>query len=90
MANYQTASTPVAAEDPGRTLGIIGLILSIVASVAGLIVSVIARNRSRAAGFDNTIAKAGIIVGIITTVLVVVYFVVVLAVFGSALVQPGS
>ena len=61
--------------DPGRTMGIVGLILGIVgffvfflAPIAGIIVSVIARNKSKAAGFKNGIAKAGLIVSIIALV----------------------
>jgi hypothetical protein len=90
MANYQAPPTPTAAEDPGRTLGIVGLVLSIVANVIGLIVSVIARNKSRAAGFDNGFAKAGIIVGIITTILAVLYLVFVVLIFGAALSHQGT
>lgn len=55
-------------EDPGRTLGIVGLVLAIVASVVGLIISIVAFRKSKKAGFSNGLAKAGIIVGIITTV----------------------
>ena len=56
-------------QDPGRTLGIVGLILAIVGSFVGLIISIIAFNQSKKAGFNNGLAKAGIIVGIITTLL---------------------
>ncbi|QDP94853.1 hypothetical protein FOE78_02010 [Microlunatus elymi] len=56
-------------EDPGRTLGIVGLVLSIVASWIGLIISVVAFRKSKNAGFRNGLAKAGIIVGCITTAL---------------------
>ncbi|MET0692496.1 MAG: hypothetical protein ABWY56_01120 [Propionibacteriaceae bacterium] len=56
------------AEDPGRTLGIVGLVLAIVASFIGLIISIVAFRKSKRAGFNNGLAKAGIIVGIITTI----------------------
>lgn len=52
-------------EDPGRTLGIVGLVLAILFPIAGLVVSLIARSRSRAAGFTNGLAKAGVIVSIV-------------------------
>ena len=71
MANYQAAPAPTA-EDPGKTLGIVGLVLAIVAPVIGIIVSAIARSQSKKAGFENQLAKIGIIVGIVLTVLGVV------------------
>lgn len=62
-------------EDPGKTLGIIGLILAFLFGIAGLVISIIARSKSKAAGYSNGLAVAGIIVSIInmivTTVLVV-------------------
>ena len=49
------------------SLGIVGLVLAIVCNLVGLIVSIIAYNRSKAAGFKNNIALAGIIVGAVLT-----------------------
>jgi len=63
---------PVTGEDPGRTLGIVGLVLAIIANWIGLVVSIVAFRKSKSAGFNNGIAKAGIIVGCITTALVLV------------------
>ena len=51
------------AQDPGRTMGIVGLVLAIFCSLIGMVVSIIAFNKSKAAGFKNNIALAGIIVG---------------------------
>ncbi|WP_145978679.1 hypothetical protein [Granulicoccus phenolivorans] len=50
-------------EDPGKTMGLVGLILAIVIPLVGLIVSIIARGKSKAAGFKNTLATVGIIIG---------------------------
>ncbi|GAB3160649.1 hypothetical protein GCM10027059_09090 [Myceligenerans halotolerans] len=78
------------AEDPGKTLGIVGLVLAFVFTLAGLIVSIIARNKSKAAGFDNAFAKWGIILSIVFMVLGVIFAIIaiVLAVnAGSAAVQ---
>ncbi len=64
----QPAGPP--AQDPGRTLGIVGLILSIVCGgLIGLIVSLIAFNMSKKAGYKNNIALAGIIVGAVVLVI---------------------
>lgn len=78
------------AEDPGKTLGIIGLVLCFVVSLAGLIVSIIAKKKSEAAGFtNNTPAKVGVILGWIFTILGAVVFVIYIIAF-IALMNSGS
>lgn len=54
-----------AQQDPGRTLGIVGLILAFFVPLVGLIVSIIARVKSKGAGFKNGLATAGIVVSIV-------------------------
>ena len=82
MANYEATPSPTAADFPGKTLGIVGLILAIVAPVVGIIVSAVALSQSKNAGFENKLAKIGLIVGIVLTVLyIVAYF----AIFATAL-----
>lgn len=56
------------AEDPGKTLGIVGLVLAFVFALAGLIVSLMARSKSKAAGFKNSFATAGIVISSIALV----------------------
>jgi hypothetical protein len=76
MAQYQATSTaPAPADYPGKTLGIVGLVLAIVAPVVGIIVSAIALSQSKNAGYPNKLAKIGLIVGIVLTVLIVVLYV---------------
>ena len=60
------------AEDPGKTLGLIGLILAFLVSLVGLIISVVAYRKSKAAGHKNTMALVGIIVGAVITLVYVV------------------
>lgn len=67
MSNLQTP-TP-GTDYPGKTLGIVGLVLAIVFNLVGLIISIIANQQSKAAGYKNTPAKIGIIVGAILLVL---------------------
>jgi hypothetical protein len=55
-------------ENPGKTLGIVGLILAFFVNIAGLIVSIIALNKSKKAGYTNGLALAGIIVSIVSIV----------------------
>ncbi|MEK8227797.1 DUF4190 domain-containing protein [Oerskovia sp. M15] len=76
------------ATDPGKTLGIVGLVLSILGctSLIGLILSIVAFVKSRKAGFKNGIALAGIIVGAILVVASIVGGII-FAVAGGALVN---
>jgi hypothetical protein len=64
MAEYQ--ATPQPAADPGSTLGIVGLILAIIpcTTTIGLVLSIVAFIMSRRAGFQNSKALAGIIIGV--------------------------
>lgn len=55
---------PASNEDPGHTMGIIGLVLVFFMPLAGLIVSIIARSKSKKAGHNNTLATVGIIVNL--------------------------
>ena len=82
MANYEATSptpAPTAADFPGKTLGIVGLVLAIVAPLVGIIVSAVALSQSKKAGFENKLAKIGLIVGIVLTVVIIVLYVVVFA-----------
>ena len=63
----ETRSNP--ADFPGRTLGIVGLVLAIVAPLIGVIVSAVAFSQSKKAGYSNTLARVGIIVGAALTAL---------------------
>ena len=63
-----TLTTP-SAVDPGKTLGVVGFILAFVANLFGLILSIIALNKSKKAGYKNGLALAGIIISSIGLVL---------------------
>ena len=79
------APVPAASSsDAGKTLGIVGLVLAFVFALAGLIVSIIARSQSKKAGVSNTPATAGIIIGLIGTIILIIV-VVVSVVSGAAL-----
>ncbi|MFE4465003.1 DUF4190 domain-containing protein [Oerskovia sp. NPDC056781] len=66
----QGYGTAAPATDPGKTLGIVGLVLSILGctSLIGLILSIVALSKSKKAGYKNGIALAGIIVGAVLLV----------------------
>lgn len=74
-------------DDPGRTLGIVGLVLAIFFNIIGLIVSIIAWNRSKKAGYSNGFAVAGIVVG---GVLFVLGGILTLLLFGTGMALFGT
>lgn len=58
--------------DPGKKLGIAGLVLAFLVPIAGIVVSVVARNKSKKSGFDNKLALGGLVASIITTIVSVI------------------
>jgi hypothetical protein len=72
-------SAHVPAISNGRTLGVVGLVLAFVFSLAGLIVSLIARGQSKAAGVRNTPATVGVVLSIIFLVLGVLTWILLLS-----------
>jgi len=65
---------------PGKTLGIVGLILAFVMPLLGLILSIVAKVQSRGAGAKNTPATVGIVLSII---FIVVYILILVLVIGG-------
>jgi len=63
------------AQDPGKTLGIVGLVLSFLGclSIVGLVLSIVALNKSKKAGYKNGVAVAGIIVGALVLIGTVIF-----------------
>ena len=57
-------------EDPGKTMGIVGFVLSLLGfGVISLIVSIVATTKSKKAGFKNGFALAGIIISTISIII---------------------
>jgi hypothetical protein len=72
---------------PGKTLGIVALVVVFFASLIGLILGYVARSQSKKAGVKNTPAKIAIILGwifLVLTIIGTIIFVVVLVNLGSA------
>lgn len=67
-----TASPTSTEAVPGKTLGIVALVLAIFFNVIGLILGIVALMQSRKAGYKNGPAVAAIIIGAILTVVAVV------------------
>lgn len=83
-APYQQPSAP-AGDYPGKTLGIVGLVLAIILPLVGLIISIVASSQSKKAGYSNGIAKAGIIVGAILVALGIIVSIFYCIAVGAAL-----
>lgn len=76
---YPTPTPPV----PGRTMGVISLVLSIIGvHLVGIILGFVALSQSKKAGASNGFALAGIIVGFVLMVLSII--VLSLAIAGGA------
>lgn len=68
-------------ENPGKTLGIVGFILSLIPflNVVGLIISIVAMVKSRKARMGNGFALAGIIIGALAVIATVIIIIAVVA-----------
>ncbi|KRF07066.1 hypothetical protein ASH00_16090 [Arthrobacter sp. Soil782] len=68
-------------ENPGKTLGIVGLVCSIIMpiSLVGLILSIVAMVKSKKAGMSNGFALAGIIIGAVFTVIGIIVIILFIA-----------
>lgn len=76
---------PAGTDYPGKTLGIVGLVLVFVTVVIGLILSAVALSQSKKAGYTNTPAKIGVILGSVFVGLIVIWIVIVAIVAGIAI-----
>lgn len=64
---------------PGKTLGVVGLVVAIFFNVIGLIISAIAFSQSKKAGYKNTPALVGIIVGAVLFALGIIFSILIIA-----------
>lgn len=68
---------------PSNTLAIIGLVVSFILGLVGLIISIIALNQAKRQGRKSGIAVAGIIVGALSTLTGIIGFIGIMAFFAS-------
>lgn len=60
-------------ENPGQTLGIIGLVLNFIGiSIGGIILGIMSRNKSKAVNMSTTLGTVSLVWGIIATVFAVI------------------
>ncbi len=71
-AGYNSAAP---AATPGKTLGIVGLILAFFIPLVGLILGIVGLSQSKKAGRKNGIAVAAIIVSLVFIVIAIVAFI---------------
>lgn len=89
-AYQQQPLQPAPGDYPGKTLGIVGLVFAFVFALVGLILSIIALNQSKAAGFRNTPAKVGLILSIVFLAVYVVWIIIAIAIAASGLAALGT
>jgi hypothetical protein len=78
------SGAPAAPVNPGKTMGIVALVLSIIGlHLIGIIVGFVGLNQSKKAGQKNGFALAGIIIGFIGLILFLIFIVAGGALFGS-------
>lgn len=75
-ASSNPSPSSPAAENPGRTLGIVGLVLAFFFTIVGAIIGIVALNRSKKAGYKNGPALAAIIVGFVLFVILIIIVIV--------------
>jgi hypothetical protein len=80
---------PPGTDYPGKTLGIVGLVLAFVFQIAGLVCSIIALSQSRRAGYKNGIALAGVIVSAAFIVIGIIVAIVVVGLIAAACTTGG-
>ena len=68
---------------PGKTLGIVALIVAFFANIIGLILGIVALVQSRRAGHKNTPAVWAIIVGSVLFVLSIIIGIIIVSVFAA-------
>ena len=60
---------PLPEKDPGKVLGIVGLIVSLGAGIVGIVLGFLSYRKSRAVGYGGGLGMTAMIVGAVTTVL---------------------
>jgi len=85
------APAPGVAEYPGRTLGVVALVLAFFMQLPALIMGIVAWNWSNRAGVSNTPAKAAVFVSIgliVLGIIALVGWVALVASLGDAILDP--
>jgi uncharacterized membrane protein len=75
-AHVPATHTAVKEENPGLVLGIIGMIMAFTGlQLVGLILSILSMNKSKSAGYSDSLGKVGMILNIVFLVLVTIFIV---------------
>lgn len=70
-------------ENPGQLFGILSIVLFFVFPIAGLVLGVMSRNKSKAANMPTTLGTIGLVMNIIAVVLGVLYVILMIILFAS-------
>lgn len=85
MTDSPSAYNAAPAAVPGKTLGIVALIVAFFANLIGLILGIVALSQSRKAGVSNLPAVWAIIVGGVSLLIAVILIIVVVSTAGTAI-----
>ena len=83
-APVQMQQQPV---DPGKGLGIASVVFAFVIPIVGLILSIVAHNKSKKAGHSNGLASVGLVISIITTIVSTLFLAAIIIVAQTSLQQ---
>lgn len=84
-APQYNAPVPAPAAQPGRTMGIVALILAFLAAPVGAILGVVALLQSKKAGQKNTMALVAIILGVVFTIIWIISMILIFTAGAAAL-----
>ena len=90
MSNYAQTPAGPPPEVPGKTIGIVGLVLAFLVAPVGIVLSAIGLSQSKKAGYKNTPALVGVILGIIFTILGVIGIIASVMILGAAASQVND
>lgn len=90
----QPVQYAVPLENPGQTMAIIGLVLNFLGiNIAGIILGVISRNKSREAGMSTTLGTVSMVWGIVGTVsgvLALIFLIIVFVIAAASETSPST
>ncbi|QTV79548.1 DUF4190 domain-containing protein [Microbacterium sp. NIBRBAC000506063] len=80
----------MAAPVPGKTLGIVALVVAFFASLIGIILGFVAKSQSKKAGVRNTPATVAIVLGFVFLAIQIIVGIVLIVTFGSLVALCGD
>jgi hypothetical protein len=81
-ANQAVAAPLIGQDDPGKTLGIVSIVLDVLGlALIGAILGYLSKKKSKEAGYDGTLGQIGMIIGLVLVGLGTLVFIAYIALF---------